>query len=86
MQATRYRAEMLAHLRTLLTEVFRLRTQGAAHAKLARAQGYADGYMRSMMDAGLATQRDLLALVTEQRRIVDGPATEELDVESFQAA
>jgi hypothetical protein len=38
------------------------------------------------MDAGLATQRDLLTLVTEQRRIVDGPATKELDVESFQAA
>jgi hypothetical protein len=86
MQATRSKAEMLAHLRSLLTDVFRLRTQGAAYAKLARAQGCADGYMRAMIDAGLATQRDLLIFVAEQRRIIDGPATEELDIESFQAA
>ncbi len=86
MQATRSKSEMLAHLRTLLTDVFRLRTQGAAYAKLAQAQGCADGYMRSMMDVGLVTERELLTFIAEQRRIVDGPATEELSIESVQAA
>jgi len=86
MQATRCKAEMLAQLRTLLTDVFRLRTQGGAYAKLARSQGYADGYMRSILDAGLASEQELLTFVSDVRRIVDGPATEELAIESVQAA
>lgn len=86
MQATRSKAEMLVQLRAFLADVFRLRTQGAAYAKLARAQGYADGYMRSMVDAGLVNQRELLTIVAQQREVVDGPATREVNVESVQAA
>lgn len=86
MQATRSKPEMLATLRELLAEIFRLRTQGAAYAKLAYAQGCADGYMRSMLDTGMVNQRELLAFVTQQREIADGPATRETSVESVQAA
>lgn len=86
MQATRSKAEMLVQLRALLADVFRLRNQGAVYAKLARAQGYADGYMRSMVDAGLVNQRELLAIVAQQREVVDGPATRDVNVESVQAA
>jgi hypothetical protein len=86
MQAHRSKPEMLAQLRALLADVFRLRTQGAAYAKLAYAQGCADGYMRSMMDAGTVNQRELLAFVAQQREMADGPATREVATESVQAA
>ena len=86
MQATRSKAEMLVQLRAFLADVFRLRTQGAAYAKLARAQGYVDGYMRSMADAGLVNQRELLTIVAQQREVVDGPATRDVSIESIQAA
>jgi hypothetical protein len=72
---------MLQNLRTLLGDVFRLRSQGAAYAKVARAQGYADGYMRMLMDARLVDQRELLRLIAEERCVVDGPATTEVEDE-----
>ena len=78
--------EMLAKLRSMLTDVFRLRNQGATYANLARAQGYADGYMRSIMDSGIANEHEILALVANQRRIVDGPATKEMTSETILAA
>jgi hypothetical protein len=86
MIATHTKSEMLANLRSMLTDVFRLRNQGASYANLARAQGYIDGYMRSIIDAGLANERELLVLVAEQRQVVDGPATKELTSETILAA
>jgi hypothetical protein len=86
MQATRSKVEMLAQLRTLLADVFRLRTQGGAHAKLAYAQGYADGYMRCLAEAGLLNQRELLAVVAQQREVADGPAMRDIVTETVQAA
>jgi DNA-binding FrmR family transcriptional regulator len=74
------KSEMLQTLRTLLGDVFRLRNQGAAYAKIARAQGYIDGYMRMLMDAKVVDQRELLQLIAAERCSVDGPAT--TDVES----
>jgi hypothetical protein len=68
------KAQMLAHLRGLLRDVLRLRREGAAYAKLSAAQGYADGYMRALLDGGLCSQAELLGLVAEVRRGVDGPA------------
>ena len=86
MQATRTTLNMLAELRKLLADALRLRNQGGAYAKLARTQGYVDGYMRAMIDSGSITQRDLLILVAEQREMVDGPATKEVEAETVQAA
>lgn len=80
------KSEMLANLRAMLTDVFQLRSQGASYANLARAQGHVDGYMRSILDAGIASERELLALVVDQRRVVDGPATRELQPETILAA
>lgn len=74
--------EMLENLRTMLRDVFRLRSEGGAYAKLARAHGYIDGYMRLMMEAGIADKHELLAVVTEERGRVDGPATREVTTES----
>lgn len=47
--------------------------RGAAGPKLARAQGFVDGYMRALLDAKLATQRELLAVVAEERSNINGP-------------
>jgi hypothetical protein len=70
------KSEMLQNLRMLLREAFILRNQGAAHAKIARAQGYADGYMRGLVETHVVDQRELLRLVGDERCAVDGPATQ----------
>jgi hypothetical protein len=40
-----------------------------------RANGYADGYMQLLLDAGIVTKRELLDLVSGERSRIDGPAT-----------
>jgi hypothetical protein len=72
-----HRDQLMDTLKTLLRDVLRARFDGAAYAKLARAHGYADGYMRALLDAGLVDQKELLDLVgDERRRFVDeAPAT-----------
>lgn len=80
------KSEMLQTLRTLLGDVFRLRHQGAAYAKIARAEGYIDGYMRMLMDAKLVDQRELLRLIADERCTVDGPATAIVESEARIAA
>ncbi|MEM7604474.1 MAG: hypothetical protein AAF411_03885 [Myxococcota bacterium] len=59
---------LLRTLKDLLREVLHARFDGAAYAKLARAHGYADGYMRALLDSGLVSQKELLKLVGEERR------------------
>lgn len=76
-------AKMLDELRRMLRESFTLQHEGGAYAKLARAQGNADGYMRALLDAGQVSQKELLALVAEERAAVRGPATRAAE---FQAA
>ena len=71
-------AELVDQLRALLHEAFSLRHQGAVAARIQRAHGYADGYMRMLMDSGMMDARTLLALVAEVRREVDGPAAREV--------
>jgi hypothetical protein len=71
----RSKTEMLAELRTMLRDVFNARTEGAAYARLARAHGYVDGYMRSLLDHGTITKEELLAIVAQERENVHGPAT-----------
>ncbi len=76
--------EMLQNLRMLLREAFHLRNRGAAYAKISRAQGYADGYMRMLLDAQLVDQRELLHLIGEERCCIDGPATSVVEEEETQ--
>lgn len=80
------KSEMLQNLRMLLRESFRLRNRGAAYAKISRAQGYADGYMRMLLDAQLVDQRELLRLIGEERCTIDGPATSEVEAETHVVA
>ena len=66
---------MLDNLRRMLNDVFKLRREGAAYAKLSRAHGYVDGYMRMLLESGIATRTELLELVSSERARADGPAT-----------
>ncbi len=86
MNVAQDKSELFANLRSMLTETFRLRNEGASYANLSRSQGCVDGYMKALIDAGITTERELLALVIDQRRVVDGPATKEYRPESTLAA
>jgi hypothetical protein len=80
------KAEMLDTLRTMLRDVFRLRNDGVAYARLARAHGYVDGYMRALLESNVCEKGELLALVAEERVRVDGPATAEIAAAAIVAA
>jgi hypothetical protein len=78
-------AELQEILRAMLRESLRLGAEGAGRSRLLHAQGCADGFMRAMVEAGLADHRELLALVREVRAESGGPATREID-ETYAAA
>jgi len=80
----RAKAEMLDELRVMLNDVLVARTKGASHARVARAHGFLDGYMRALLDAGTVTQGELLELVADGRTKVHGPPVLEtsLDVDA----
>lgn len=69
------KADMLVTLSSMLRDVFQLRRQGSRQDRMARAHGYVDGYMRGMIETGVATKSELLAFVAQERHSVDGPAT-----------
>lgn len=84
--ATQSNHELLDNLRGLVRDMLRLRSEGGAYAKLARAQGFVDGYMRVLLEAGIADHKTLLALVSDERRSSDGPATSAVAAELEQHA
>jgi hypothetical protein len=84
--ANQSKATLLDSLRTLLREALTLRHEGAAHPKLTRASALCDGYMKALLDAGLASQSELLALVAEERTRVSGPSTGRASDPAFLAA
>ena len=53
--------------------MFAASASGAGGARLARAHGYVDGYMRAMLDLGVATKSELLAVVAAERERFAGP-------------
>lgn len=67
-------------LRAMLRDMFVARAVGTSQVRTARAGGYVDGYMRALLDHGLATQAELLRMVAEERAAVDGPALRFVDV------
>src|SRR6188472_1031517 len=79
--ATQGNHELLQNLRGMVRDMLRLRSEGGAYAKLARAHGYVDGYMRVLLETGVAEHKELLALVSDERRQFDGPSTRELRFE-----
>jgi hypothetical protein len=81
--ATQSKTELLENLRGMVRDMLRLRSEGGAYAKLARAHGYVDGYMRVLLETGVADQKELLALVSDERHKFEGPSTRELRADDF---
>jgi hypothetical protein len=84
--ATQSNYELLENLRGMVRDMLKLRTEGGAYAKLARAHGYVDGYMRVLLEAGIADHKSLLALVADERRKHDGPSTTAVRASSLEEA
>jgi hypothetical protein len=82
----RSKAEMLRELETMLHDIFVARTGGMNYSRLARAHGYVDGYMRALLDSGMASKQELLQLVAAKRGEVDGPATREVHLDEVESA
>ncbi|HQP37651.1 MAG TPA: hypothetical protein PLI95_20845 [Polyangiaceae bacterium] len=82
----RSKSEMLQELETMLHDIFAARTGGMNYSRLARAHGYVDGYMRALLDSGLASKQELLDIVANKRRQVDGPATREIHLDEIESA
>lgn len=80
MKTTRSKAEMLENLREMLRDALRLRKEGGSYPRLARAHGYIDGYMQVLLESGVAEYKELLLVVSEERRRADGPATSQLEL------
>ncbi len=73
------KTQMLDNLRVMLRDVFKLRREGIAYAKLARAHGYVDGYMRALLDLEIVDKAELLEIVATERERSSGPAMRVLD-------
>ena len=81
------KARMLGDLKKMLRDLFSARHEGTGHPRMARAHGYVDGYMRALLDSGIADKRELLRLVAEERARVSGPALGEITAPAaFEAA
>jgi hypothetical protein len=63
--------QLLAESRKLLRTAIESRFRGDLHANKVRAQAYADGYTRALLDAGLLERGELLLLVSETRAEVE---------------
>jgi hypothetical protein len=66
--------EMLETLRGMVRDALRLRSEGSTYARLARASGLIDGYMRVLLESGMVEARELLDIVARERAEFDGPA------------
>jgi hypothetical protein len=78
-KAMRTKTEVLSELQTMLRDLLAAAAAGAGRARIARAHGYVDGYMRALLDLGVADQAELLQLVASERERVSGPAVRVLD-------
>ncbi|MBN1607992.1 MAG: hypothetical protein JW940_15260 [Polyangiaceae bacterium] len=80
------KAQMLAALRSLLQCALKMQGEGTAALRLGRAQGYADGYMSALLDAGVADASELIALVAKERARLAGPAVQYSDPKAASVA
>lgn len=62
------RGETESVLRQMLRDLFKADSKGERVEKLARAHGYADGYMRALMDLEVFSHKELLKIVLDERR------------------
>ena len=75
----RTKADVLTTLRQMLNDVFAAKAAGETYARLSRAHGYVDGYMRALLEVGLVNRQELLEIVAAERERASGPALRTLD-------
>jgi len=80
------KAELLSQLQTMLRDVFSAVAAGTTQSRIARAHGYVDGYMKALLDSGVAEHAELVALVAAERERVSGPAIRTVDARDVVAA
>lgn len=76
------RDEVLEELRTMFRNVLADSAAGGNHTRVSRGRGCVDGYMRALLDLGVATRAELLQLIAAERERVDGPAMRTIDCEA----
>ncbi len=82
----RTKAELLSQLQTMLRDVFTAVAAGTSQSRIARAHGYVDGFMKALLDSGVAEHRELVALVAAERERVSGPAIRTVEARDIAAA
>jgi hypothetical protein len=80
----RTKAEVLSELQTMLRDLLAAAAACGERARIARAHGYVDGFMRALLDLGVAEQAELLQLVAAERERASGPAMRFIDPEPGQ--
>lgn len=71
--------EVLEELRAMFRNVLAAAEVGGSHVRLSRARGNVDGYMRALLDLGVATREELLELIASERERANGPAVGVVD-------
>jgi hypothetical protein len=82
----RTKAELLSQLQSMLRDVFSAVSAGTSQARIARAHGYVDGFMRALLDTGVAEHKELVAIVAAERERVSGPAIRTMDANDVAVA
>ena len=82
----RTKLEIMAELRTMLRDVFLAKSAGENYARLSRAHGYVDGYMRALLETDMVSKEELLSVVAAEREQVSGPAIRQMDDVSGESA
>jgi hypothetical protein len=75
------KTEVLRDLETMLRDVLTATGAGRSYARMARAHGYVDGFMRGLLDTGFASKEELLEIVARERTRTSGPATDRAKAE-----
>ena len=70
----RTKSEVIGELKQMLRDVFAAKNAGESYARLARAHGYVDGYMRALIEVGFISREELLVIVGSEREHESGPA------------
>jgi hypothetical protein len=71
--------EVFEELRAMFRNVLAASAAGGSHPRLSRARGNVDGYMRALLDLGIATRDELLTLIAAERERANGPAIGAVD-------
>jgi hypothetical protein len=82
----RSKTDIVADLRGMLQGVFAAKAGGESYARLARAHGYVDGFMRALLDLEVLSREEMLSMVSAEREKVSGPAIRVLGDDAFAAS